>query len=77
MLVAPEQLASVLAKLKGEEPPASAPAGDASSVSDAAVPDSAGDDRYDSDPIEQQFAGRPVVDESESEDAWGLTGRDD
>ncbi|MFJ6654451.1 DNA translocase FtsK [Microbacterium sp. NPDC091313] len=34
-------------------------------------------DRYASDPVEQQFAGLPVVEDDEGgEDAWQLTGRD-
>ncbi|WOF22026.1 DNA translocase FtsK 4TM domain-containing protein [Microbacterium betulae] len=74
VLVTPEQLPGVLAKLRGDEPP-SAPAPDAPSAGPAAEDDE--DDRYADDPVEAQFAGRDTVDESESEDAWGLTGRDE
>ncbi|GGH46363.1 FtsK/SpoIIIE family DNA translocase [Microbacterium album] len=67
VLVTPEQLPEVLARIKGEEPPASVAAPDA---------DEADDDRYGSDPIEAQFQGRPVHDDEGDEDAWQLTGRD-
>ncbi|MTE23147.1 DNA translocase FtsK [Microbacterium sp. ZXX196] len=70
VLVTPEQLPGVLAKLKGEDPPAPADAPPAA----ASATD---DDRYAEDPIEAQFDGVPTVDASESEDVWGLTGRDD
>ncbi len=63
VLVTPDQLPEVLARLRGDSPPAaSAPA-----ASDGYGPDAVGD----------QFAGYEVVDgDSSSEDAWGLTGRD-
>lgn len=71
VLVTPEQLPEVLARIKGEEPPARsvAPA--------AAVQDGGhGDDRYADDPVEAQFTGHPVEDDEGDEDAWQLTGRD-
>ena len=61
VLVTPEQLPEVLARLRGEDVPASTPAGD---------------DRYGADAIEKQFEGLPVDDQGGDEDAWGLTGRD-
>ncbi|WP_345752859.1 FtsK/SpoIIIE family DNA translocase [Microbacterium rhizophilus] len=70
VLVTPEQLPEVLARIKGEEPPTrstATPAGD---------DDHADDDRYGEDPIEAQFQGRPVEDDEGDEDAWQLTGRD-
>ncbi|WP_019180568.1 FtsK/SpoIIIE family DNA translocase [Microbacterium yannicii] len=68
VLVRPDQLPEVLARLRGEDPPAAA----------AAPADAAGaDDRYGTDAIASQFDGYPVVEsEDGSEDAWGLTGRD-
>ena len=54
VLVTPDQLPAVLARLRGDEPPSPH-----------------------ADPVEAQFEGYEVVDESDGdEDAWGLTGRD-
>src|SRR5690554_4707282 len=67
VLVAPEQLADVLAKLRGDVATAPAP---------APPPASAGDDRYGSDPVAESTSGYPEVEASSDEDAWNLTDRD-
>ncbi|HKT57136.1 MAG TPA: DNA translocase FtsK 4TM domain-containing protein [Microbacterium sp.] len=65
VLVTPEQLPEVLARLRGEDVPAA-----------TAAPAAADDDRYGEDAIEKQYEGLPVDDQDGDEDAWGLTGRD-
>ncbi|CAN5184536.1 DNA translocase FtsK [soil metagenome] len=61
VLVAPEQLAGVLARLRGDDGPA------ASSESAA---------RYDNDPVAQMTTGYDVVEGASQDDAWNLTGRE-
>ncbi|MGO1770959.1 MAG: DNA translocase FtsK 4TM domain-containing protein, partial [Microbacterium sp.] len=70
VLVAPEQLPAVLARLKGEEPPAP-PAEETPAAPAAAEPD-----RYAEDPVEAQFTGYRTEDDDGDEDAWQLTGRE-
>jgi S-DNA-T family DNA segregation ATPase FtsK/SpoIIIE len=66
VLVSPDQLPAVLARLRGEDAPAAAPA-----------PAASAPDQYGQDAVASQFDGYPVVDGDEgSEDAWDLTGRD-
>ncbi|KAF2415663.1 DNA translocase FtsK [Microbacterium sp. B35-30] len=69
VLVTVEQLPSVLARMRGDDVPAAAPA----SAADAAAADP-----YGTDAVASQYDGYPVVesDDDGSEDAWGLTGRD-
>ena len=79
VLVTPEQLPGVLAKLRGEDVP-SAPAAPAAVPPRPADPVPAssghGSDRYGEDPLEAQYRGLPEVEAESDEDAWGLTGRD-
>lgn len=61
VLVAPEQLAGVLARLRGDDGPSAAPT----------------DDRYSADPVGDMTTGYDEVDgSSDDEDAWKLTGRE-
>ena len=78
VLVTADQLPSVLAKLRGEEPPAPAapPAAAASAAAAVAGPASGGDDRYGADPVGDMTRGYDEVDDEPDEDAWGLTGRE-
>ncbi|GEP48192.1 DNA translocase FtsK [Microbacterium saccharophilum] len=63
VLVTPDELPAVLARLRGDDPPAS-----------AAAPAT---DPYGPDAVDAQFHGYTVVEEDGGdEDAWGLTGRD-
>ncbi len=58
----PDQLPAVLARLRGQDVPASAPAAPAGSSG--------------VDAVDAQFDGYPVVEGEGDEDAWGLTGRE-
>ncbi|ROP74118.1 DNA translocase FtsK [Curtobacterium sp. PhB115] len=70
VLVTADQLPAVLAKLRGEEPPA-APAAPA-----PAPGPSDGGDRYGADPVGDMTRGYDEVHDEPDEDAWGLTGRE-
>ena len=72
VLVAPEQLPSVLAKLRGDTGTA-APAQASQQASPAAGQQ---DDRYDADPVAAQTSGYDEVEGSSDEDAWNLTDRE-
>ncbi|WP_439694272.1 DNA translocase FtsK [Curtobacterium sp. SP.BCo] len=92
VLVTTDQLPAVLAKLRGEEPPAApgavapaaASAGPApvasapvASAPLASTPAPADEgDRYGSDPVADMTRGYDEVDNEPDEDAWGLTGRE-
>ncbi len=60
VLVAPEQLPGVLARLRGEDGPAT----------------TATDDRYSADPVGDSTSGYDETHPSVDEDAWNLTGRE-
>jgi S-DNA-T family DNA segregation ATPase FtsK/SpoIIIE len=66
VLVSAEQLPAVLARLRGEEPPAAQP---------APTPH-AQHDHYEGDPVAAQTSGYHEVEASPEEDAWNLTGRE-
>jgi len=68
VLVKPEQLSGVLARLRGDEPDADQ--GAAAGGAPSAGPSGA------ADPVEAQFDGYPVEEGGSDEDAWGLTGRE-
>ncbi|MFS0729916.1 DNA translocase FtsK [Curtobacterium sp. 1P10AnD] len=78
VLVTPDQLPGVLAKLRGEEPPAAAaaPTAPVAAAPVASAPDAGDGDRYGDDPVADMTRGYPEEDDGPDEDAWGLTGRE-
>ncbi|WP_165066907.1 FtsK/SpoIIIE family DNA translocase [Marisediminicola senii] len=84
VLVAPEQLAGVLARLRGDDAPdepaarSSVPGATAAGAGPAGV-GAAGvgaTDQYGVDPVGDMTRGYDEVDDTSDEDAWGLTGRE-
>ncbi|HCJ49153.1 MAG TPA: hypothetical protein DHW40_07480, partial [Microbacterium sp.] len=71
VLVTPDELPAVLARLRGEDPPED----DVPAAVPGPPPVPA--DPYGPDAVTAQFDGYEVVEaEGGDEDAWGLTGRD-
>lgn len=75
VLVSPDQLADVLARLRGDVP---ASDGGSSSASATAAPASspASSSLGGADPVDAMTRGYPEEEASSDEDAWSLTGRD-
>jgi S-DNA-T family DNA segregation ATPase FtsK/SpoIIIE len=86
VLVAPDQLAEILAQLRGDAPPVSptVPASVEDQLTQEILPDelptpkSATDHsvHYSEDPIDEMTQGYPEVEAESDDDAWRLTGRD-
>ena len=83
VLVTPEQLPSVLARLRGEDNAASSDGPGATSVRPADRPglsrpssDRPVSDRYGPDPVGEMTSGYDEKEAASDEDAWGLTGRE-
>lgn len=86
VLVAPDQLADILAQLRGDQRPAATHAAVAAEdhltqeilPHDIPAPKSATDHlvHYSEDPIDQMTQGYPEVEGEPDDDAWRLTGRD-
>lgn len=74
VLVSPDQLADVLARLRGEDPPGTAPAASANMSAPAAT-GGAASYRDGADPVDAMTRGYPEEQVSSDEDAWSLTGR--
>ncbi|HEY8282353.1 MAG TPA: DNA translocase FtsK, partial [Leifsonia sp.] len=77
VLVTAEQLPSVLATLRGEEPPGgSRPAGGGAASSAGGAGAASDGDPYDGDPVARMTEGYPEVEGGSDEDAWQLTDRE-
>ncbi len=76
MLVTAEQLPSVLARLRGEEPPGASSAAEQARPSAVLSPSADSDDQYAGDPVARMTEGYPEVEGDSNEDAWQLTDRE-
>jgi S-DNA-T family DNA segregation ATPase FtsK/SpoIIIE len=86
VLVAPDQLAEILAQLRGDAPPAGTPV--PANVEDQLTQEIVHDDiptpksatdhsvHYSEDPIDEMTQGYSEVEAESDDDAWRLTGRD-
>ena len=76
VLVTAEQLPSVLARLRGEEPPGASSAAEQARPSAVLSPSADSDDQYAGDPVARMTEGYPEVEGDSNEDAWQLTDRE-
>ncbi|NEN07534.1 DNA translocase FtsK [Diaminobutyricibacter tongyongensis] len=76
VLVTAEQLPSVLARLRGEEPPGGSSAAEQARPSTLPSPSADDDDQYAGDPVARMTEGYPEVEGDSNEDAWQLTDRE-